>query len=102
MGDICHAAPFGNLGALLRPEELMPGADARASEAVELQMNPLLPFDDRGDERRKARGRVGNPPQYDTLFVFDARQVLESAVARKNVRRVRATRERIPLQYLTQ
>eukprot|EP00969_Alexandrium_andersonii_P023144 1012143-Alexandrium_andersonii.AAC.1 len=67
MGQICHVTPFGLLGRLLRSERLMPGAQAGTSEAVELQMGPLLPFGNRDDERRKACGRVGNP-DYDTLL----------------------------------
>eukprot|EP00969_Alexandrium_andersonii_P243931 10777516-Alexandrium_andersonii.AAC.1 len=78
MGHICHVAPFGLLGRLLRSEELMPGAQAGTSEAVELQMSLFLLFDDCDDERRKACGRVGNP-DYDTLVTFDAAQVLGSA-----------------------
>eukprot|EP00969_Alexandrium_andersonii_P155299 6865900-Alexandrium_andersonii.AAC.1 len=62
----------------------MPGAQAGTSEAVELQMSPFVPFDDRRDERRKACGRVGDP-DFDTLLVFDTKAVLGSATVRKNV-----------------
>eukprot|EP00969_Alexandrium_andersonii_P071889 3172725-Alexandrium_andersonii.AAC.1 len=61
----------------------MPGAQAGASEAVEFQMSPFLPSDDRDDERRKARGRAGNP-DYDTLLVFDTAQVLGGVAVRKD------------------
>eukprot|EP00969_Alexandrium_andersonii_P146721 6488350-Alexandrium_andersonii.AAC.1 len=73
MGQICHVAPFGLLGRPLRSEELMPGAQVGTSEAVELQMSPFLPVDDRDDEHRKACGRVGDP-DYDTLLVFGTAQ----------------------------
>eukprot|EP00969_Alexandrium_andersonii_P134135 5933055-Alexandrium_andersonii.AAC.1 len=61
MGQICHVTTFGALDRILKPEALMPGAQAKSSEACELQLSPFLPFDDRNDERRKACGRVGAP-----------------------------------------
>eukprot|EP00969_Alexandrium_andersonii_P263862 11662665-Alexandrium_andersonii.AAC.1 len=67
MGDICHVAPSSSPGALLCSEELMPGVDAGTSEAVERQMSPFLPFNDRDDEHRTACRRVGNP-SCDTLL----------------------------------